>query len=152
MQSHKFFVGFFLIFVSVLILEINSLEANERRLLEENDFDKASVLVKEKKGRDPKRKKHLDITILSKKVKKSWDYSRFNTSLDYIMSHPHGEIPFNPSYHKSIDSITTSTPPNMINQKGKDEQKHPKLNMCLDHGEAYAASYLITKEHLIRGI
>ena len=51
---------------------------------------------------------------------------------------------FDDRNHRSLADI----PPGLVNQS-REEGRYLKFHKCRDAGEAYAASYLITKEHLI---
>ena len=61
-----------------------------------------------------------------------------------------GEVPYNSKYHLSIPSIM-SPKPNLTLQRAVDEDKNLKLHLCLGGGEAYGASWLVTKPYLLRG-
>ena len=37
-----------------------------------------------------------------------------------------------------------------LKYQSKDEVEYLKLHKCMDHGEVYSASYLITKEHMMK--
>ena len=51
---------------------------------------------------------------------------------------------FNDRNHRSL----ADTPLGLVNQS-REEESYLKFHKCRDAGEAYSASYLITKEHLI---
>ena len=68
--------------------------------------------------------------------------SKFEQLVDYHFF----ETPetFDDRNHRSL----ADTPLGLVNQS-REEGRYLKFHKCRDAGEAYAASYLITKEHLI---
>ena len=68
--------------------------------------------------------------------------SKFEELVDYRFF----ESPetFNDRNHRSL----ADTPLGLVNQS-REEESYLKFHKCRDAGEAYSASYLITKEHLI---
>lgn len=76
--------------------------------------------------------------------------SLVNLSFDFLDPR-YKEVPFNYSYHKSVPSVASLTP-NMTYQVGPGEENELKFHVCIDGGEAYGASYLVTKEYLLRAM
>jgi hypothetical protein len=54
-----------------------------------------------------------------------------------------------PSTHRKLADSSTLSLPIGLRDQAKEEAGYLKLHKCKDAGEAYAASYLITREHLI---
>lgn len=53
------------------------------------------------------------------------------------------------STHRHYESRHLVVDRDEIKKQSKEEQEYPRLHKCRDNGEAYGASYLITKDHLI---